>query len=75
MKKCYKAVLLGESGIGSKTSLINVVIGGRFNQNTSSTSGASYCSKTFISKNGEEITIDFCILLEWKNIEQSINFL
>ena len=59
IKMKYKAVLLGDSGIGSKTSLLNVVVTGRFCKETVSTNGASYCSKSFLSKNNEEVNFDF----------------
>ncbi len=40
----YKIVFLGESGIGTKTSLISQLVNNKFDPNISSTNGASYCS-------------------------------
>ena len=59
MQKTYKAVLLGDSGIGSKTSLLNAVINNVFEEDLPSTCGASFASKSFISNNNEEIIINF----------------
>ena len=59
IQKKYKAVLLGEAGIGSKTNLLNVITDKGFNPNSISTSGASYESKSFMSKRNEEIIFEF----------------
>ena len=40
----YKIVFLGESGVGSKTSLIGQLVNNRFDPNVSSTNGASHSS-------------------------------
>ena len=58
-KESYKAVLLGDSGIGSKTSFINRAVKNCFDYNVCSTSGASYSSKTIELKNGKELIIEF----------------
>jgi small GTP-binding protein len=58
-KESYKVVLLGDSGIGSKTSFINRVIDNRFDYNVNSTNGVSIASKTFELKNGKELIIEF----------------
>ena len=51
-------VLIGDSGIGSKTSLLNVVINDKFIENVSSTDGVFYSSK-IITLNKGELTIGF----------------
>ena len=58
-KESYKAVLLGDSGIGSKTSFINRAVKNCFDYNVSSTTGASYSSKTIELQNGKELILDF----------------
>ena len=58
-KECYRTVLLGDSGVGSKTSFVNVVVKDGFDRNTPSTNGASYSNKTIQLKNGKEVIIDF----------------
>ena len=57
-KNSYRVILIGDSGVGSKTSLINVVIKNQFIPNAPSTNGASYHSKIITLKNGE-FTIEF----------------
>ena len=59
IKKIYKTVLLGENRIGSKTSLLNAIIRNEFDEHTSSTEVTSFNSKSFISKNNEEIIFEF----------------
>ena len=59
-KEIYKAVLLGDCAIGSKTSFINRVIYNRFDYDVSSTSGGYFVSKTIELKNGKELIIEFC---------------
>ena len=57
-KISYKVTLIGDSGIGSKTSFINVVVKNIFIENVPSTNGASYNSKIIPLNNGE-IIIEF----------------
>ena len=57
-KENYKVVLLGESGVGSKTSFINVVVKNKFDPNCQSTSGASYSGKIIYLNNGKYIGLD-----------------
>ena len=57
-KNKYKVILIGDSGVGSKTSFIEVVINNQFESNTSSTNGASYHPK-IINLNNGEFTIEF----------------
>ena len=64
IEKFYKTVFLGESGIGSKTSLINRIDTGSYEPYLKTTSCASYCNKSF-SKNGENI-----ILNMWDTVGQ-----
>ena len=59
-KDLYKVVLLGESGIGSKTSLLNAIITKSFDYNCKSTFTASFASKQILLKNGKKIIIKFC---------------
>ena len=59
-KEIYKAVLLGDCAIGSKTSFINRVIYNRFDYDVSSTNGGYFVSKTIELKNGKELIIEFC---------------
>ena len=49
---------MGDSGIGSKTSFINVVVNDKFIENVNSTNGASYASK-IITLNKGELNIGF----------------
>ena len=57
-KNHYKVILMGDSGIGSKTSFINVVVNDKFIENVNSTNGASYASK-IITLNKGELNIGF----------------
>ena len=57
-KEHYKIVLLGDSGIGSKTSFINVVVNNKFEPNCPSTSGASYSGKKIYLNNGKDFVLD-----------------
>ena len=57
-KQKYKLALIGDSGVGSKTSFVNSAIRRQFDHNEKSTNGASYISKSIILKNGYEIYID-----------------
>ena len=59
IQKKYKVVFLGESGIGSKTTLIKVITGDGFNPDIPTSITPSYASKSFMSKNKEEIIFDF----------------
>ena len=56
-KEEYKIVFVGDSGVGSKTSFINALVGGVFDPNVSTTTGASYCSKEIYSKNGNSFIL------------------
>ena len=58
-KKEYKVILLGESGVGAKTSLINRLVYNIFYDQVLSTAGASCSSKLIKLKNGKEIIINF----------------
>ena len=76
IKKNYNAVLLGECGVGSKTSLLTFLQGGTFDPDTMSTNNASYCSKSFLSKNNEEINFGFWDTTGQEQfISLSINFI
>lgn len=57
-KESFKTVLLGDSGVGSKTSLVNAVVHHNFDPCVCSTNGASYSSKMIPLKNGRELIID-----------------
>jgi len=57
-KKYYKVVFFGDSGVGSKTSFINVMVKGKFIPYVNSTNGASYSSKEIYSKNGNSFKLD-----------------
>ena len=57
-KNKYKVVLIGDSGVGSKTSFIDVVINNQFISNTLSTNSAS-CHPKIINLNNGEFTIEF----------------
>ena len=59
-KDVYQVVLLGESGIGSKTSLLNAIINKSFDYHCRSTSTATYASKQILLKNGNKLIIKFC---------------
>ena len=53
-----KVVLIGESGVG-KTCIISRYISGTFDSNTTSTNGASYCSKNVKYENlGKNLLLD-----------------
>ena len=56
-KKSYKVTLLGESAIGSKTSLINLLIHNKFDYNLANAN--DYSTKTIQLKNGKEFMINF----------------
>ena len=58
-KEKYKIMFFGDTAIGAKTSLRNVIINNIFDPNIMSTSGLDYSSKTIEYKNGKKITIDF----------------
>ena len=49
----FKIIFLGSSGAGAKTSLINRIIGRKFNENETSTNSASYASKIIKTSYGE----------------------
>ena len=55
--KVCKVVLLGESGVG-KTSIITRYINDTFEENTMSTTGASYGGKTLTLNNGKTIKLE-----------------
>ena len=57
-KFCYKVVLLGDSGIGSKTSFINTAVHGKFDPNVESTNGASYATKVIDLNDNTKIILD-----------------
>ena len=57
-KKDYKVVLFGDSGIGSKTSLINRLISNTFEIDILSTNGASFVSKDINLRNGKKIILN-----------------
>ena len=44
-KECYKIVLLGDCGVGAKSSLVNRLMGNKFEPNIPSTCSASYISR------------------------------
>ena len=58
-KENYKVVFLGDSGVGSKTSFLNRLNNGKFEENLCSTNGASFSSKSINLCNGKTIKIDF----------------
>ena len=49
----FKVVFLGESGVGTKTSLIKRIVHNTFNSNISATSVASFVSKTIQTELGK----------------------
>ena len=57
-KEKYKVILLGDSGVGAKTSFINVLVKGEFVPNVESTNGGSYSSKEINLRNGNKIVLD-----------------
>ena len=57
-KNKYKVVLIGDSGIGSKTSFVEVVTNNEFILDISSTNSAS-CHPIIINLNNGEFTIEF----------------
>ena len=57
-KECYKVVLLGDCGVGSKSSLVNRLMGNKFEPNIPSTCSASYISRTVNLQNGKKIIIE-----------------
>ena len=76
IKKNYQAVLLGDCGVFSKASLLNFVVKGIFDPDTMSTNSASFCSKSFLSKNNEEINFGFWDTTgQQQFISLSINFI
>ena len=75
IQKKYKAVFLGESGIGSKTTLIKVITGDGFNPDIPTSITPSYASKSFMSKNKEEIIFDFWDTPGQENIENYLKYL
>ena len=59
MKKKNIVVLLGDSGVGSKTSFLNRVIDNTFDPSCMSTSGGVYAEKIINLYNGKVFNIDF----------------
>ena len=59
-KESFKVVFLGDSGVGSKTSLIKIIIEDIFDPNVVSTNGASLFYKTIYSKNGKAFLLNIC---------------
>ena len=59
IKKNYKAVLLGNSRVNTKTSLLTFLQGGTFDPNSMKTCCPSCSTEIFLSKNNEEIKFDF----------------
>ena len=59
-KNFFKIVFLGDSGVGSKTSLIKIIIEDIFDPNVVSTNGASLFYKTIYSKNGKAFFLNIC---------------
>ena len=57
-KEAYKIIFLGDSGVGSKTSFIKVMVEGVFNPNDKLTTNASYYRKEIYSKNGNSFMLD-----------------
>ena len=57
-KEDYKIVLIGDSGVGSKTSLMNRIVTGQFDDNIPSTKAPSYASKSIQLKNDKTIKLD-----------------
>ena len=64
-KEEYKVVLLGDSAIGAKTSLINRIAYNKFEPNPNCTLTNSYITKIIKLKNGKKIIINI-----WDNIGQ-----
>ena len=58
-KESYKIMLIGESGVGAKTSFFNVVVKNKYDPYVQSTFSASYGSKEIILKNGKKIILNF----------------
>ena len=58
-KQSYKTVLLGDSGVGSKTSLVNSLVNNHYDPGVMSTTGASYSFKSVQLKNGKELKVEF----------------
>jgi len=59
-KNFFKIVFLGDSGVGSKTSLVKIIIEDIFDPNVVSTNGASLFYKTIYSKNGKAFLLNIC---------------
>ena len=57
-KEAYKIIFLGDSGVGSKTSFIKVMVEGVFNPNDKLTTNASYYRKKIYSKNRKSFKLD-----------------
>ena len=57
-KESYKVILLGDCGVGNKSSLVNRIQGNDFEPNMPSTSGAYYITKSVSSSNGKNIRIE-----------------
>ena len=57
-KDSYKVVFIGSSGVGAKTSLIERIVNNSFSGNSNPTTGASYSTKTVITKEGKEIKLE-----------------
>ena len=66
-KQIYKAVFLGESGVGNKTSFINAIVSQTFDPNTISTITSSYSVKSISLNNGNIININL-----WDTVGQEM---
>ena len=63
IKKSYKDVVLGESGIGSKTSLINVIAWDGFDPDTERADVVYFITKSFYQKVMKSLLSIFGIVL------------
>ena len=58
LKDIYKIIFVGESGIGAKTTLINILTGNKFIENTCATGCCSYSELKIKLQNNKEITLN-----------------
>ena len=66
-KEKYKIILLGDSGVGNKTSFQKVIFGEEFNPDEMSTCSQTYSRKEINLKNGNKIIIDIWDTVGQKN--------